>query len=111
MHRNRKRCPVTFSLLSSIPAASDIATRGIGESTFSALHAGAHLLPHCGSTNARLTAHLPLEVPEGACSIRVGEEVREYREGELIVFDDSFEHEVSSLCHSWGRLSGLGGYG
>ncbi|EOD14965.1 hypothetical protein EMIHUDRAFT_61840 [Emiliania huxleyi CCMP1516] len=55
--------------------------------------AGAHLLPHCGSTNARLTAHLPLIVPDG-CEIRVGDEVRHPRVGELLIFDDSYEHEV-----------------
>ena len=48
----------------------------------------------CGSSNARLTAHLPLVVPPGCCSIRVGGETRPYREGELLVFDDSYEHEV-----------------
>lgn len=91
--RNRKRCPATAALLGSMPAASDMAERGVGECTFSALHGGAHLLPHCGSTNARLTAHLPLIVPDG-CEIRVGDEVRQYREGELLIFDDSYEHEV-----------------
>ena len=70
-----------------------MARRGAGESTFSALGGGAHLKPHCGSTNCRLTCHLPLLVPPG-CSIRVGDEERPYREGECMVFDDSYEHEV-----------------
>jgi len=91
--RNRKRCPVTTAFLDSMIEAKDMATRGVGECTFSALGPGAHLKPHCGATNARITCHLPLIVPEG-CSIRVGDEVREYREGELMVFDDSWEHEV-----------------
>ena len=71
-----------------------MARRGVGESTFSALGGGAHLKPHCGSTNCRLTAHLPLLVPEGGSSIRVGEETRHYEEGKLMIFDDSYEHEV-----------------
>ena len=91
--RNRRACPQTLKLLDSIQEASDMARRGVGESTFSALGSGAHLKPHCGATNTRLTAHLPLLVPEG-CSIRVGTEERTYREGELMVFDDSWEHEV-----------------
>uniref|UniRef100_A0A7S0L3U4 Aspartyl/asparaginy/proline hydroxylase domain-containing protein n=1 Tax=Coccolithus braarudii TaxID=221442 RepID=A0A7S0L3U4_9EUKA len=90
---NRKRCPRTAALLDEMFAASDLARVGIGECTFSALGPGAHLQPHCGSTNARLTVHLPLIVPQG-CSIRVGDELRTYREGELLVFDDSWEHEV-----------------
>ena len=54
---------------------------------------GTHLRPHCGSTNTRLTCHLGLLVPGGA-TIRCGTEAREWAEGECIVFDDSFEHEV-----------------
>lgn len=91
--RNRRLCPITLRSLDAIPAAADMARRGVGESTFSALGAGAHLKPHCGSTNCRLTCHLPLLVPDG-CSIRVGDEERPYREGEMMIFDDSFEHEV-----------------
>ena len=91
--RNRRLCPTTLKLLDAIPAAADMARRGAGESTFSALGGGAHLKPHCGSTNCRLTCHLPLLVPPG-CSIRVGNEERPYREGECMIFDDSFEHEV-----------------
>ena len=55
--------------------------------------AGVHVLPHTGPTNAKLTAHYGLDLPPGA-SVRVGGEWREYRERELLVFDDSFEHEV-----------------
>jgi aspartyl/asparaginyl beta-hydroxylase (cupin superfamily) len=43
--------------------------------------------------NARLICHLPLVVPPG-CGFRVASEVREWREGELLVFDDSVEHEA-----------------
>jgi aspartate beta-hydroxylase len=92
--RNRKMCPITAKLLDGIQCAADMARRGVGEATFSALGGGAHLKPHCGSTNCRLTAHLPLLVPEGGASIRCGDETRQYREGELMIFDDSYEHEV-----------------
>ena len=101
--RNRKRCPMTAKMLSSIAAIADMADMGIGECTFSALGPGAHLQPHCGSTNTRLTCHLPLLVPDG-CEIRVGEERRTYREGELIFFDDSFEHEVWNRHHTDRRI-------
>jgi len=94
VNRNRKLCPTTLKVLDSIQCASDMARRGVGESTFSALGGSAHLKPHCGSTNTRLTAHLPLLVPKGGSSIRVGEEERHYVEGELMIFDDSWEHEV-----------------
>lgn len=80
-----------------------MAKKGAGESTFSALGGGAHLKPHCGSTNCRLTAHLPLIVPEGGSSIRVGDEVRQYKEGELMIFDDSWvrlaEYRMANMPH------------
>jgi aspartyl/asparaginyl beta-hydroxylase (cupin superfamily) len=60
---------------------------------FSALRTGAHIPAHCGVSNAFLTVHLGLIVPEG-CRIRVGNEKREWSEGRGFVFDDSFEHEV-----------------
>ena len=94
VRRARQLCPQTAALLERLPAAADMAKAGVGKCTFSALGPGAHLKPHCGSSNARLTAHLPLVVPPGCCSIRVGGETRPYREGELLVFDDSYEHEV-----------------
>ena len=43
--------------------------------------------------NARLICHLPLVVPPG-CGFRVGGETREWREGELLIFDDTVEHEA-----------------
>lgn len=60
---------------------------------FSRLKPGAHIPPHFGVANSRMTVHLPLIVPSG-CSIRVGKEIHEWSEGELFVFDDSFEHEA-----------------
>jgi aspartyl/asparaginyl beta-hydroxylase (cupin superfamily) len=60
---------------------------------FSRLEAGARIPGHHGMLNARLICHLPLVVPPG-CGFRVGKEVRQWREGELLVFDDSVEHEA-----------------
>jgi aspartyl/asparaginyl beta-hydroxylase (cupin superfamily) len=58
---------------------------------FSRLSAGARIPPHHGMLNARLICHLPLIVPSG-CRFSVGGEIREWKEGELIVFDDTVEH-------------------
>lgn len=60
---------------------------------FSRLAPGARIPPHHGVMNARLICHLPLIVPPG-CGFRVGGERREWREGELLVFDDTVEHEA-----------------
>jgi len=50
--------------------------------------------PHCGPTNARLRIHLGLEVPQNCCRIRVKDETRQWAEGEVLILDDSFEHEL-----------------
>lgn len=60
---------------------------------FSLLKPGAHIRPHHGLFNFRLICHLPLIVPPG-CTLRVGNQERSWSEGELLVFDDSMEHEA-----------------
>jgi aspartyl/asparaginyl beta-hydroxylase (cupin superfamily) len=63
---------------------------------FSQLLAGAYLEPHCGARNLALTVHLGLEIPAD-CWIRVGAERRRtWKEGDFLVFDDSFEHEAAN---------------
>jgi aspartyl/asparaginyl beta-hydroxylase (cupin superfamily) len=86
-----ERCPRTVAALAQTPQV-DIPTRG-PTAFFSILDARTHIPAHTGSTNARLTVHLPLIVP-GACRFRVGAEVREWRFGEAWVFDDTIEHEA-----------------
>ena len=64
-----------------------------GSHFFSRLAPGTHLSAHCGPSNFRLRCHLGLVVPPGV-RIRVADETREWREGECLIFDDSYEHEV-----------------
>ena len=55
---------------------------------------GAHVLPHTGVTNRRLIMQYALKGSAGV-KFRVGAEFRPYGgDGQAIVFDDSFEHEV-----------------
>jgi aspartyl/asparaginyl beta-hydroxylase (cupin superfamily) len=60
---------------------------------FSLLKPGAHIRPHHGLFNFRLICHLPLIVPAD-CTLRVGNRQRQWRERELLIFDDSMEHEA-----------------
>ena len=53
------------------------------ELLFSRLRPGAHIPPHFGTENQRITVHLPLIVP-GDCEIRVGSARHAWREGELV---------------------------
>lgn len=60
---------------------------------FSLFRGHARIPAHTGMFNTRLICHLPLIVPPG-CGFRVGNETREWREGKLLIFDDSIEHEA-----------------
>jgi aspartyl/asparaginyl beta-hydroxylase (cupin superfamily) len=85
------RCPRTWEAVGRAPLAK---IPGWGPTVmFSLLKAGARILPHTGMFNTRLVCHLPLIVPP-KCIFRVGNEVREWREGKLFIFDDTIEHEA-----------------
>ena len=67
---------------------------------YSAVGPGAWLKPHFGMTNGQLKWHLGLRIPGDDCAmIRVSNETRAWRQGELLFFDDSFDHEVWNRCN------------
>lgn len=83
--------PKTRAALQPVPFAK---VEGMSPNVlFSRLRPGAAIPPHNGFVNTRLICHLPLIVPEG-CGFRVGSQTRPWVEGELMVFDDSIEHEA-----------------
>lgn len=85
------RCPVTWTTMLQAPLPR---ISGWGPTVmFSVLKGGARIAPHTGMINTRLICHLPLIVPPG-CAFRVGNEVREWKVGELMIFDDTIEHEA-----------------
>mmetsp|Transcript_163035 Transcript_163035/g.522799 ORF Transcript_163035/g.522799 Transcript_163035/m.522799 type:complete len:483 (-) Transcript_163035:273-1721(-) len=70
---------------------------------YSAVDAGTHLLRHTGTTNRVLKWHLGLYVPampEGCAQFQIANESRTWQEGQILFFDDSFEHEVWNRCAS-----------
>jgi aspartyl/asparaginyl beta-hydroxylase (cupin superfamily) len=83
--------PHTLAALERVPVPH-IAGRA-PMALFSLLKAGAHIRPHHGLFNFRLICHLPLIVPPG-CTLRVGNQERSWNEGQLLIFDDSMEHEA-----------------
>jgi aspartyl/asparaginyl beta-hydroxylase (cupin superfamily) len=85
------RCPATMAALALAPLPH-IAGRS-PMALYSRLTPGTHIAPHHGLLNTRLICHLPLIAPDG-CGLRVGAETREWRFGEMLIFDDSFEHEA-----------------
>ena len=87
-----RRCPLTWETLLTHAPLPRIAGWG-PTMVFSMLKAGAHIGAHTGMYNTRLLCHLPLIVPPG-CRFRVGNEVREWEVGKLMIFDDTIEHEA-----------------
>ena len=85
---NCKRCPETLRILKKIP--------GLKTAMFSILSPGKHIPAHRGPYNGVLRYHLGLKTPESVekCRIRVHDQYYSWREGEGIVFDDTFNHEV-----------------
>nr|XP_042126794.1 aspartyl/asparaginyl beta-hydroxylase isoform X4 [Peromyscus maniculatus bairdii] len=65
-----------------------------GQIKYSIMHPGTHVWPHTGPTNCRLRMHLGLVIPKEGCKIRCANETRAWEEGKVLIFDDSFEHEV-----------------
>merc|ERR1712150_236163 len=93
--------PVTCNFIQEIPQISEN-RQGIVK--FSLMTSGTHVHTHSGPSNCRLRAHLGLDVPKGnenlsavaafSSRLRVLNEYRSWKDGELLVFDDSFDHEV-----------------
>lgn len=86
-------CPATADALAEVPGVDSA-----GMCYFSVMGAKTKVKPHCGFLNTRIRCHLGLVVPPD-CRMRVGTETRSWAEGTCLVFDDSFEHEVSNMSN------------
>ncbi|XP_075682306.1 aspartyl/asparaginyl beta-hydroxylase isoform X1 [Rhinoderma darwinii] len=92
--KNEKSCnaaPKTCALLERFPESTGCRR---GQIKYSIMHPGTHVWPHTGPTNCRLRMHLGLVIPSQGCKIRCANETRSWKEGKVLIFDDSFEHEV-----------------
>ena len=85
------RCPAVMAALDHAPMPQIESRSPIA--LWSLLKPGTHIQPHHGLLNTRLICHLPLLTPEG-CGLRVGAETRRWEKGEMLIFDDSVEHEA-----------------
>lgn len=92
---NCARCPETMRILQRIP--------GMKSAMFSILAPRKHIPEHRGMYKGVLRYHLGLIVPgpEGRCRIRVGDDVRCWKEGKSLIFDDSHPHEVWNDCDAY----------
>jgi aspartyl/asparaginyl beta-hydroxylase (cupin superfamily) len=90
---NRARCPRTAALLDGIP--------GLFQAFFSILDGGKSVPAHCGPYRGYLRYHLGLVVPrDHPPSIRIKDQHHTWQEGQSILFDDSWDHEVTNISTS-----------
>jgi len=94
---NHARCPKTSAVFESLSLCRIDAQAP--EICFSVLRPGTTIQAHHGVTNTRLVLHLGLVVPEDCALNLVGLESRAEREGELMLFDDTFLHEAWNRSH------------
>jgi aspartyl/asparaginyl beta-hydroxylase (cupin superfamily) len=84
---NRSRCPQTSALLDRVPH--------LVQAFFSILEAGKSVPAHNGPNSAQLRYHLGLIVPKDRPpSIRIKDEMYTWKEGDAVMFDDTWNHEV-----------------
>lgn len=86
---NRARCPRTVELIEQIP--------NVLQAFFSILDAGKSIPAHDGVYLGYLRYHLALKVPaHNPPSMRVKDQVHTWKVGESILFDDTWDHEVTN---------------
>lgn len=83
---NKDVCPTISSLIERYPF--------IVTAEFSLLEPQTSIHSHTGFTNKLLRSHLGLLIPEGDAAIKIGDDIRKWEEGEILVFDDSVLHEA-----------------
>lgn len=85
---NCARCPQTARVLEQIP--------GLLSALYSVTLAGAHIPRHTGPTKAIITAHMGLILPLSRqdCRMEIGDQEVIWEEGQVVVFDDMYPHEV-----------------
>lgn len=87
LDENCARCPRTAALVERIP--------NLNSAFFSILLPGMHIKSHRGPTKGLVTCHLGLMVPENdVCRMRLHDQIVGWREGQCLLFDDTYRHEV-----------------
>ncbi|MEO1497311.1 MAG: aspartyl/asparaginyl beta-hydroxylase domain-containing protein [Planctomycetota bacterium] len=86
---NRVRCPRTCQLIDAIP--------DLFQAFFSILEPRKSVPPHEGPYSGYLRYHLPLVVPtDRPPRMRIKDHWHTWRDGEGLLFDDHWEHEVEN---------------
>ena len=83
----------------------------VGTAEMTILEPGGVIRPHYSDFNAKVVCHLGVRIPK-SCALDVAGEARAWKEGEFLVFDDTYLHSVKNegdsarvilLLHAWHR--------
>lgn len=87
-HKHQRHFPKTYEILKQIP--------GLVSISFNVLEPHSNIKAHYGDTNAMVRCHFGLSVPGGLpeMGFRVKDQKRAWKEGELLIFCDGYEHEA-----------------
>ncbi len=89
----RAQFPALSRILRAVQQTGKIRIESAGVST---VYPGTVIRPHCGPSNECWDIHVGLSVPEiSASHLVVAGEARSWAEGKALLFDDSYEHQVS----------------
>jgi len=93
-----KHFPSTYSLISQLP--------GCTFAMFSVLHPGKVVPPHFGVYKGVWRYHLAISTPKDylKCTLRINGLTYHWKEGEDVLFDDTYYHEVMNLSHNESRV-------
>ena len=62
------------------------------------MRSGTQITTHTGTTSMKIRVHLGLKIPntedKNNSYLRVTDHFRHWQDGKMIIFDDSFDHEV-----------------
>ena len=85
---NLEKCPVTAATIAQVP--------GIKTALFSILSPGKHIPRHRGVYKGLIRSHLGLIIPgkPGDCRMEINGRSVGWKEGEMLVFDNTYFHEV-----------------
>jgi beta-hydroxylase len=84
---NQALCPISTKIIKNIP--------NVQNAGFSILKSSTIIHPHVGYTNKVLRCHLGLICPDNAW-IKVGNDIKHWKTGEIFVFDDTNMHEAQN---------------
>jgi aspartyl/asparaginyl beta-hydroxylase (cupin superfamily) len=84
--KNQEKIPNTMKILSEIPHLVSV--------SISMLEPKTEIKPHRGDTNAIIRCHLPITIPKPLphCGMQVGDAVKGWEEGKLLLFCDAARH-------------------